>query len=60
MTYNVEVCGSYGLQVYGNGQHGYHGLRHMIDTLHRFLEITGALTVPSLEEFQILPNKVCF
>lgn len=48
-----------GAQIYGNGMGEYHGLVHMIDTLHGFLQLTGALTVPSLEEFQVLPDKVC-
>jgi hypothetical protein len=43
--------------VSGNGG-SYLGASHVIETLRTFLDLTGAITVPSLEEYQILPDKV--
>lgn len=60
----VNMCGFLdhvpdGVQIYDNGMGGYLGVVHMIDTLRGFLELTGALTVPSLDEYEMLPDKVC-
>jgi arylsulfatase A-like enzyme len=48
----------YPLQISGNGGGFYWGISHLIDILQTFLDLTGATTVPSLEEYRILPDKV--
>jgi hypothetical protein len=48
----------FGPQIFGNGKGGYHGLAPMIRSLRSFLELTGAQTIPSLDELETLPDKV--
>ncbi len=47
------------VQVYGMFGR-YNGVPHVIESLQNFLNLTGAVTVPSLEEYAVLPDKVWF